>query len=75
MPGGGEGLADLYSWVSVGTKVIVLPMTDRRADLGRTIRLRLAVFEYETAPAFAGAVFAFTAGSYPASRSAILRAD
>jgi hypothetical protein len=24
--------------VSVGTKVIVLPMTDRRADLGSTIR-------------------------------------
>jgi hypothetical protein len=38
MPGGGDGLADLYFWVSVGTKVIVLPMTDRRADLGRTIR-------------------------------------
>ncbi|HMM90528.1 L,D-transpeptidase [Bradyrhizobium sp.] len=29
---------DLYSRVNVGTKVIVLPMTDRRADLGRTIR-------------------------------------
>jgi len=31
-------VSDLYSRVSVGTKVIVLPMTDRRADLGRTIR-------------------------------------
>ena len=33
-----EDVSDLYSRVSVGTKVIVLPMTDRRADLGRTIR-------------------------------------
>ncbi|NOJ47412.1 L,D-transpeptidase [Bradyrhizobium archetypum] len=33
-----EDVIDLYSRVSVGTKVIVLPMTDRRADLGRTIR-------------------------------------
>ena len=33
-----EDVTDLYSRVSVGTKVIVLPMTDRRADLGRTIR-------------------------------------
>jgi lipoprotein-anchoring transpeptidase ErfK/SrfK len=33
-----EDVADLYSRVSVGTKVIVLPMRDRRADLGRTIR-------------------------------------
>jgi lipoprotein-anchoring transpeptidase ErfK/SrfK len=33
-----EDVKDLYSQVSVGTKVIVLPMTDRRADLGRTIR-------------------------------------
>jgi len=33
-----EDVKDLYSRVSVGTKVIVLPMTDRRADLGRTIR-------------------------------------
>jgi len=32
-----EDVSDLYSRVSVGTKVIVLPMTDRRADLGRTI--------------------------------------
>jgi hypothetical protein len=31
-------VSDLYSRVSIGTKVIVLPMTDRRADLGRTIR-------------------------------------
>ncbi|WGR95818.1 L,D-transpeptidase [Bradyrhizobium sp. ISRA443] len=29
---------DLYSRVSVGTKVIVLPMTDRRADLGVAVR-------------------------------------
>ena len=33
-----EDVSDLYSRVSVGTKVIVLPMTDRRADLSRTIR-------------------------------------
>ena len=33
-----EDVADLYSRVNVGTKVIVLPMTDRRADLGTTIR-------------------------------------
>jgi lipoprotein-anchoring transpeptidase ErfK/SrfK len=33
-----EDVKDLYSRVSVGTKVIVLPMTARRADLGRTIR-------------------------------------
>jgi lipoprotein-anchoring transpeptidase ErfK/SrfK len=33
-----EDVKDLYSRVTVGTKVIVLPMTDRRADLGRTIR-------------------------------------
>jgi lipoprotein-anchoring transpeptidase ErfK/SrfK len=33
-----EDVIDLYSRVSVGTKVIVLPMTDRRADLGRTVR-------------------------------------
>jgi len=33
-----EDVKDLYSRVNVGTKVIVLPMTDRRADLGRTIR-------------------------------------
>ena len=33
-----QDVSDLYSRVSVGTKVIVLPMTDRRADLGRTIR-------------------------------------
>jgi lipoprotein-anchoring transpeptidase ErfK/SrfK len=33
-----EDVSDLYSRVSVGTKVIVLPMTDRRADLGRPIR-------------------------------------
>ncbi|VIO77891.1 putative L,D-transpeptidase ErfK/SrfK [Bradyrhizobium ivorense] len=33
-----EDVTDLYSRVSVGTKVIVLPMTDRRADLGATIR-------------------------------------
>jgi lipoprotein-anchoring transpeptidase ErfK/SrfK len=33
-----EDVIDLYSRVNVGTKVIVLPMTDRRADLGTTIR-------------------------------------
>jgi lipoprotein-anchoring transpeptidase ErfK/SrfK len=33
-----EDVTDLYSRVSVGTKVIVLPMTDRRADLGTAIR-------------------------------------
>jgi len=33
-----EDVSDLYSRVSVGTKVIVLPMIDRRADLGATIR-------------------------------------
>jgi lipoprotein-anchoring transpeptidase ErfK/SrfK len=33
-----QDVADLYSRVNVGTKVIVLPMTDRRADLGTTIR-------------------------------------
>ncbi|MCP1849871.1 MULTISPECIES: L,D-transpeptidase [unclassified Bradyrhizobium] len=31
-------VSDLYSRVSVGTKVIVLPMTDRRADLGSAVR-------------------------------------
>ncbi|MBR0697180.1 L,D-transpeptidase [Bradyrhizobium lablabi] len=31
-------VTDLYSRVNVGTKVIVLPMTDRRADLGTAIR-------------------------------------
>jgi hypothetical protein len=34
----GEGVTDLCSRVSVGTKVIVLPMRDRRADLGLAIR-------------------------------------
>jgi lipoprotein-anchoring transpeptidase ErfK/SrfK len=33
-----QDVTDLYSRVGVGTKVIVLRMTDRRADLGRTIR-------------------------------------
>lgn len=33
-----QDVIDLYSRVNVGTKVIVLPMTDRRADLGTTIR-------------------------------------
>src|SRR5882757_9387671 len=33
-----EDVTDLYSRVNVGTKVIVKPMTDRRADLGSTIR-------------------------------------
>ncbi|MCA1402144.1 L,D-transpeptidase [Bradyrhizobium sp. BRP56] len=31
-------VSDLYSRVNVGTKVIVLPMTDRRADLGSAVR-------------------------------------
>ncbi|UVO31124.1 L,D-transpeptidase [Bradyrhizobium arachidis] len=30
-----EDVTDLYSRVNVGTKVVVLPMTDRRADLAR----------------------------------------
>jgi len=33
-----EDVIDLYSRVKRGTKVIVLPMTDRRADLGTAIR-------------------------------------
>jgi len=33
-----EDVTDLYSRVNIGTKVIVLPMTDRRADLGSAIR-------------------------------------
>jgi lipoprotein-anchoring transpeptidase ErfK/SrfK len=33
-----EDVTDLYSRVSVGTRVIVLPMSDRRADLGAAIR-------------------------------------
>jgi lipoprotein-anchoring transpeptidase ErfK/SrfK len=33
-----EDVSDLYSRVNVGTKVIVKPMTDRRADLGMAIR-------------------------------------
>jgi lipoprotein-anchoring transpeptidase ErfK/SrfK len=33
-----EDVIDLYSRVNVGTKVIVRPMTVRRADLGTTIR-------------------------------------
>jgi lipoprotein-anchoring transpeptidase ErfK/SrfK len=31
-------VSDLYSRVSVGTKVVVLPMTERRADLAASIR-------------------------------------
>src|SRR5215472_16512440 len=31
-------VSDLYSRVSVGTKVVVLPMTERRADLATSIR-------------------------------------
>ena len=31
-------VSDLYSRVNVGTKVIVLPMTERRADLGSAVR-------------------------------------
>ena len=33
-----EDVSDLYSRVNVGTKVIVKPMTDRRADLGTIVR-------------------------------------
>jgi len=33
-----EDVSDLYSRVNVGTKVVVLPMTERRADLGTTVR-------------------------------------
>jgi lipoprotein-anchoring transpeptidase ErfK/SrfK len=33
-----EDVSDLYSRVNIGTKVIVLPMTERRADLGSTLR-------------------------------------
>lgn len=33
-----EDVTDLYSRVSVGAKVIVLPMTERRADLGTATR-------------------------------------
>ncbi|MEP6840369.1 MAG: L,D-transpeptidase, partial [Bradyrhizobium sp.] len=33
-----EDVTDLYSRVNVGTKVIVKPMTDRRADLGTMVR-------------------------------------
>jgi lipoprotein-anchoring transpeptidase ErfK/SrfK len=33
-----EDVSDLYSRVSVGTKVIVLPMSERRADLATSIR-------------------------------------
>jgi len=33
-----EDVTDLYSRVNVGTKVIVLPMTERRADLSTAVR-------------------------------------
>ena len=33
-----QDVADLYSRVNVGTKVIVRPMTERRADLGSSVR-------------------------------------
>jgi lipoprotein-anchoring transpeptidase ErfK/SrfK len=33
-----EDVADLYSRVNVGTKVIVLPQHERRADLGHAVR-------------------------------------
>ena len=33
-----EDVSDLYSRVNIGTKVIVLPMAERRADLGSAIR-------------------------------------
>ena len=53
-----EDVSDLYSRVSIGTKVIVLPMTDRRADLGRTIREPYNNSYAESGPGIAGAVFA-----------------
>ena len=52
-----EDVSDLYSRVSVGTKVIVLPMTDRRADLGRTIRYPQNNSHAESGPGIAGAAF------------------
>jgi lipoprotein-anchoring transpeptidase ErfK/SrfK len=33
-----EDVIDLYSRVNVGTKVVVLPMTERRAELNRAVR-------------------------------------
>jgi lipoprotein-anchoring transpeptidase ErfK/SrfK len=33
-----EDVSDLYSRVNVGTKVVVLPMTERRADLSTAVR-------------------------------------
>ncbi|WOH79842.1 L,D-transpeptidase [Bradyrhizobium sp. BEA-2-5] len=33
-----EDVTDLYSRVNIGTKVIVLPMTERSADLGSAVR-------------------------------------
>jgi len=33
-----EDVSDLYSRVNIGTRVIVLPMIDRRADLGSAMR-------------------------------------
>lgn len=33
-----EDVTDLYSRVNIGTKVIVLPMTERRAELGTATR-------------------------------------
>ncbi|HWZ39965.1 MAG TPA: L,D-transpeptidase [Bradyrhizobium sp.] len=33
-----EDVSDLYARVNVGTKVIVLPMTERRADLSTSVR-------------------------------------
>jgi len=33
-----EDVSDLYSRVNIGTRVIVLPMIDRRADLGSALR-------------------------------------
>ena len=33
-----DDVSDLYSRVNVGTKVVVLPMTDRRADLAGAVR-------------------------------------
>jgi hypothetical protein len=33
-----EDVTDLYARVNVGTKVVVLPMTERRAELGTATR-------------------------------------
>ena len=33
-----EDVSDLYSRVNVGTRVIVMPLTERRADLAAAVR-------------------------------------